>query len=55
MTIGLAISTFNRPHILKLTLEYFLKYSLPETYICVVDDGSRDEFRIPNENICKPK
>lgn len=49
--IGIAISTFNRPDILDLSLSFFKKYTDLNNKIIVYDDGSKNSH--VNEEICK--
>jgi glycosyltransferase involved in cell wall biosynthesis len=51
MRNGVAISTFNRPDFLDITLWHWNKYSSENTDIYVVDDGSNKKQE--NEEVCK--
>lgn len=50
-SIAIAISTFNRPHVLDLSLSYLKKYSLKNVFFIVCDDGSKNKDQ--NEETCK--
>jgi glycosyltransferase involved in cell wall biosynthesis len=50
-SIGIAISTYNRPHVLELTLNYLKKFSLKNNKIIVCDDGSENNNQ--NKEICE--
>ena len=50
-SIGIAISTYNRPHVLDLSLSYLKKYSLKNNKIIVCDDGS--ETKDQNKDVCE--
>jgi glycosyltransferase involved in cell wall biosynthesis len=50
MKIGVAISTFNRPDFLDITLWHWNQYSNELVEIVVIDDGSNR--KIENQNVC---
>lgn len=53
-SIGVGITTFNRPNVLEVALKHWTHYSstITNLKVVVVDDGSSQDNQIQNEQLC---